>query len=84
MSGELSVVQDRLLIELMWKEMWKVWFPEGKTDPNLALLKFTANEGEFWDNTGIKGLKFIYSAAKAYIEGKKPEMDSDQHGKVMI
>ena len=32
--GELAVVIDRTMIELMWKEVWKVWFPKGKSDRN--------------------------------------------------
>lgn len=83
-SGELAIVTDCELIEVMWKEIWKVWFPHGKTDPNIALLKFTAHEGEFWDNAGIQALKFVYSAAKAYIVGKRPEQDPEQHAKVAI
>ena len=34
------------------------------TDPNTALLKFSAQEGEYWDNTSMKGLKYVYEAAK--------------------
>jgi general stress protein 26 len=81
-SGELAVLIDGLLIEKLWKEAWKVWFPSGKHDPNIALLKFTAHEGEFWDGAGLQGLKFVYEAAKAYITGETPETDVAQHDKV--
>ncbi|OJI04127.1 pyridoxamine 5'-phosphate oxidase family protein [Polynucleobacter sp. MWH-Adler-W8] len=83
-SGELSILKDRELIEGMWKEMWKVWFPNGKSDPNIAILKFTAHEGEFWDNAGMQALKYVYSAAKAYISGTRPEPDKEQHSKVVL
>jgi general stress protein 26 len=81
-SGELAVLVDLQLIEKVWKEAWKVWFPKGKHDPNIALLKFTAHEGEFWDNAGLQGLKYVYEAAKAYITGETPESDPAQHNKV--
>lgn len=68
----------------MWKEVWKVWFPKGKSDPNIAILKFTAHEGEFWDNAGMQALKYVYSAAKAYISGARPKPDKEQHSKVVI
>ena len=55
----------------MWKEAWKIWFPIGKSDPNIALLKFTAHEGEYWDNAGMQGLKYVYDAAKAYVTGER-------------
>ena len=82
LSGKLDVVSDRPLIESMWKELWKVWFPKGKTDPSITLLKFTACKGEFWDNAGMQGLKFIYDATKALAAGERPEPDREQHAKV--
>ena len=80
--GELTVLRDRQLIEKMWKEVWKVWFPEGKSDPDIALLKFTPHEGEYWDNAGMQGLKYVYDAAKAYVTGETPKTDDAQHAKV--
>jgi len=82
--GELAVVHDRPLIEKMWKEAWKVWFPLGKSDPNIALLKFTAHEGEYWDNAGMQGLKYVYEAAKAYVTGAPPKSDETQHATVRM
>lgn len=82
--GELTVLRDRQLIEKMWKEAWKVWFPEGKSDPNIALLKFTAHEGEYWDNAGLQGLKYVYDVAKAYVAGETPKTDDAQHAKVRL
>ena len=82
--GELTVLRERELIETMWKEAWKVWFPNGKSDPNIALLKFTALEGEYWDNAGMQGLKYVYNAAKAYVAGETPESDEAQHAKVSL
>ena len=81
-SGKLAVDDDRALIEVLWKEIWRVWFPLGKSDPNIALLKFTPSEGEFWDNAGIQGFKYVYAAAKAYVAGERPKPDAEQHSKV--
>jgi general stress protein 26 len=82
--GEVAVTRDPQLIEKLWKEVWKVWFPHGKSDPNIALLKFTAHAGEYWDNTGVQGLKFVYAAAKAYVTGETPQPDEAQHAKVAL
>lgn len=82
--GDVSVLQDRQLIEKMWTETWKVWFPDGKTDPNIALLKFTPHEGEYWDSAGLQGLKYVYAAAKAYVTGDTPKSDAAQHAKVSL
>lgn len=83
-SGDLTVLQDRELIEQMWKEAWTLWFPKGKSDPSIALLKFTSKEGEFWDGAGMQALKFAYSAVKAFIAGERAQTDGDQHDKVSL
>ena len=83
-KGVIAVSHDRALLETMWKETWKVWFPIGKSDPNIAILKFTAQEGEYWDNAGMLGLKYVYDAAKAYIVGERPHPDSSQHNKIKL
>jgi hypothetical protein len=72
------------LIDEMWKEAWTIWFPKGRSDPNIALLKFTSYEGEFWDNAGLLGMKFVFSAVKALVTGDKPKLGSDQHSKVSL
>ena len=82
LRGELIVVRDRQLIEEMWKEAWKIWFASGKSDPNIALLKFTAHEGEYWDNAGLQGIKYVYEAAKAFMAGEALKTDDAQHAKV--
>ncbi len=82
--GELTVLRDQALVERMWKETWKVQFPGGKSDPNIALLKFTAHDGEYWDNAGMQGLKYVYDAAKAYLSGETPKTDEGQHAKVPL
>ena len=82
--GELSVIHDRALIGEMWKEAWKVWFPLGKSDPGIALLKFTAHEGEYWDNAGLQGMKYVYDRAKAYVTGTTPKSDEARHAAVQM
>jgi len=84
LQGQLVVSLDRTLIELLWKETWKVWFPKGKSDENIALLKFNGAEGEFWNSAGIQGLKYAYSATKAYLAGEKMGADNQQHSTVRL
>ncbi len=81
-SGRAEVVRDRALIDRLYKEDWKIWFPKGKSDPSIAMIKFTAQDAEYWDNAGAQGLKFVYEAAKAYVKGETPKSDQKQHAKV--
>lgn len=82
MRGTASVVRDQALVDRLWKEPWKVWFPQGKTDPNITMIKFTAHHGEYWDNAGLQGLKFVFAAAVAYVKGESPDAGEAQHAKV--
>lgn len=82
--GRVNVTQDRALIDRLWKEAWQVWFPRGKSDPSIALLRFDAERGEFWDNSALKGLSYAFEATKAYVRGEQPQVKPEQHGRVRL
>jgi len=48
--GTAHVLKDRVLIEELWSEAWRVLFPGGKGDPNLCLLAVTPVSAEYWDS----------------------------------
>src|SRR5688572_26526529 len=52
-QGRATVVRDPAQIDRLWSEDWRVWFPKGKDDPNLCLLKISADRGEYWDTSGL-------------------------------
>jgi general stress protein 26 len=83
-SGRAEVVKDRALIEQLWSEAWKIWFPDGKGDPSLCLIRVDGSAGEYWDNAGAQGIKRAFETAKAYLKGKTPEIDEKQNAKVRL
>lgn len=83
-QGTGLIVRDRALIERMWKETWKVWFPNGKSDPKLCLLKVDAHRAEYWDNSGMQGLKYLFEGLKSVVQKKRPETDEKQNAKVAL
>ena len=82
--GRAELVRDRNLIDSLWSEAWKVWFPEGKADPTLCLIRVEGREGEYWDNAGVQGIKYAFEAAKAYMQHRKPDQDDKQNAKVRL
>lgn len=82
--GRAEVVKDRSLIDQLWSEAWKVWFPKGKEDPTLCLIRVDGSEGEYWDNAGMQGIKYAFEAAKAYMQGRTPAKDEKQSAKVRL
>jgi general stress protein 26 len=83
-TGEARVVRDRALIDKLWSEAWRAWFPQGKDDPALCLIKLEARQGEYWDNSGVRGLRYLFEGVKAIAKGTTPETDESQHAKVRL
>jgi general stress protein 26 len=48
-SGTAALVRDPDKVKELWRGGLKEWFPEGKKDPDLALLKVTIDKAEYWD-----------------------------------
>jgi general stress protein 26 len=83
-DGTARLVQDRTLIDELWKEDWKLWFPDGKDSPNIVIVVVEPERGEYWDMSGAKGLSFLFRAARAYIKGDGVEPRQDTHAKVRL
>ena len=74
-TGSAQTVRDRSKIEQLWSDAWRIWYPQGRDDPNLVLLRVTADTGEYWDNSGVKSLRYLFKGAKAYLLGERMETD---------
>lgn len=83
-AGKAELVDDRAKIDELWSEPARLWFPEGKADPNLVLIKVSPTEGEFWDQSGLKGLRFLVDAAKSYVTGERLEPDPRSHAQASL
>ena len=68
-SGTGQMVHDKGKIDELWSEDLKAWFPQGKDDPNVALLKVMPERGEFWD-TGSNRIVSAVGYLKAKITGE--------------
>jgi general stress protein 26 len=82
LSGRATVSRDRALVDDLWNDSWKVYFPRGKDDPDLAIVVVEPERGEYWDQSGLGGLSFLWRAAKAYVGGDEIEPREDDHGRV--
>ena len=86
LSGTISPVEDGDKVSQLWKLEWNVWFPGGKNDPSLLLLRFEGKEGEYWDNSGISGVRYLIEMGKGLLTRSRPDVDSDPklHAKVKL
>lgn len=62
LSGSARVDNDRSMIDKLWSKQVEAWFPGGKEDPNLALLRFDIDSAELWEtDMSLTGkLKMIF------------------------
>lgn len=83
LAGRAELVRNASKIDELWQESFKVWFPQGKSDPNIALLHVRTEQGEYWDNTGANKLSYMLESLGAYATGDTPNIhEGAQHGKI--
>jgi general stress protein 26 len=59
-SGLASLVRDPAKVDELWSRRLRSWFPEGKKDPELALIRVRIDRAEVWDSK---------SASMVHLEG---------------
>lgn len=57
-SGTLVEETDASLRDEQWNNAVEAWFPNGKTDPNVIMLRFDIEDGEVW--TADMGMKQMF------------------------
>jgi general stress protein 26 len=73
-SGRATLVRDPAKAKELWKPILKAWFPGGLEDPNLALLKVTIDEAEYWDDKANRMVSFLRMVESA-VTGKQYEAE---------
>lgn len=66
-TGQATVVQDRAKKDELWNPIVKAYFPEGKEDPDLALIKVKPEAAHYWDTVYGKMVTWLKMATSAVI-----------------
>jgi general stress protein 26 len=77
-TGTASVTADRSTIEQLWSAPMKAWFPAGPTDLDLVALRVDLEDGEYWDVSGGKLVRFAVGLARSVATGAR--IDADEEG----
>ncbi|CAG5003571.1 hypothetical protein DYBT9275_03181 [Dyadobacter sp. CECT 9275] len=80
-AGTAYQVEDEDKKEKLWNPFAAAWFPEGKNDPDLVMLKVVTDEAAYWDAGSSKMIVF-FSMLKAAITGRAPQ--TGNHGKLNL
>ncbi|MBK0403041.1 pyridoxamine 5'-phosphate oxidase family protein [Adhaeribacter sp. BT258] len=79
--GKATLVSDQAKIDELWNDMLKAWFPEGKSDPNIILLKVTITSAEYWDSPSSNAVQ-LFGMVKAMVTGEAYKPGPGEHGKI--
>lgn len=63
--GYATISRDQKRIDELWTDLAKAWFPDGKDDPGITLIKFEPEQGFYWDTKSGKLVSLIKIAASA-------------------
>ena len=76
-SGTAQVIRDRARIDELWKPEFKMWFPKGKDDPEIALLRVSLEKAEYWDSPSST-IGYALSFVSSLVTGKEPEFGENK------
>ncbi len=71
LSGTASVVEDDAKRDELWNTFTEAWFPDGKDDPDVCVVKVVGDSAQYWESPGR--VVTMASMLKARITGGTPD-----------
>lgn len=82
-TGKAELVRDKAKIDQKWSEGMKAWFPKGKDDPQIGLIRVHPEQGEYWDSpssTVVQLAGYVKAAVTGQREDPGEHVKVDLHG----
>ena len=76
-AGKAEVVLDRELVKRFWNPHVSAWFPKGLDDPDLALIKVTAEGAEYWD-FDLEQHALLLGGGDRNLTGREPQVGENK------
>lgn len=79
LDGTARIDNDQAQIDKLWNKQAEAWFPEGRNDPNLALLRVDIDSAELWEtDLSLSGrVKMLFGGTiKAGEEGSHAKVET--------
>ena len=75
-NGKAEIIFDKDKIEELWTPVAKIWFEEGKDDPDISIIKVSPTTAYYWDTDGNRMINLLKMAASVatgnnFISGKE-------------
>lgn len=78
--GTAELVDDQAKLDELWSDVFKAYYPEGKSDPKIQLIKVTAHGAEYWQGEGRA--RTIFEMIKGIVS--KEQADLGKHDSVKL
>jgi len=62
-NGAAEIILDKTTIDELWTPTAKIWFKEGKDDPNISLIKVKPTSAYYWDTDGYRMINLLKMVA---------------------
>jgi general stress protein 26 len=76
-GGELTLSHDRARMDKYWNAVVAAWYPGGKDDPNLTLIRMQCADAQVWISEGGP-VRFAWEIAKANATHRPPQVGGAQ------
>jgi general stress protein 26 len=70
LTTEVAIVEDQQKVDELWNGFMKAWFPGGKEDPEISLLRASVVHGHYWDEKDGHLIGMLKAGLKAVTGGK--------------
>lgn len=67
-NGVAACINDPAMLDQLWSPAYEAFFEQGKSDPDIQLIRVTCNGAQYWKGAGT--LVTLYKLAKASISGE--------------
>ncbi|HUO22947.1 MAG TPA: pyridoxamine 5'-phosphate oxidase family protein [Caulobacteraceae bacterium] len=76
-GGALEQHRDGERIQKYWNPIVAAWYPAGKDDPLLTLLRFTARDAQVWLSE-TNPIRFFWEIAKSNVTHHEPDVGASR------
>jgi general stress protein 26 len=66
-SAHATVWQNQPMVERLWQPDWKIWWPQGPTDPQIAFVLLQVERAEYWEAEGGT-VRVLYEMLKGLVK----------------
>ena len=78
LGGRLTLTLDRTRIDKYWNAVVAAWYPEGRGDPRLSMLRFETRDAQVW-LTEAGPMRFAWEIARANLTHREPNLGEQAH-----